>query len=140
MNTTAEWKNADGAPRAPKLLLVEDHEHMARLTRRLLEAEGFEVATAGTFTDALALLRGQAFDLVLSDLTLPDGNGLDLPSRLGPVPALALSGYGETEDIHRSLAAGFAAHLVKPVAPEDLLVAVRQALAPRRACAAGPAS
>ncbi len=66
---------------------------------------------------------GGKFDAVISDLGLPDGNGLDLMreiQRQSPVPAIALSGYGMEDDLRQTRAAGFSAHLVKPVNVDQL--------------------
>ncbi len=125
----------------PRLLVVEDHEHMARMMQQLLESEGFEVATTGTLHDAIELAHTRPFDLVLSDLTLPDGHGDELPQRLrdvGPPPSVALSGYGAPEDIQRSRAAGFAEHLVKPVDADQLVATLRRVLAEARQRAEAP--
>ena len=69
-----------------------------------------------------------AFDLMVSDLGLPDGSGHDLMRRLRErghkFPGVALSGYGQEEDIRRSYEAGFAAHLTKPASREALVAAV----------------
>jgi CheY-like chemotaxis protein len=68
------------------------------------------------------------FDLLVSDLGLPDGSGLDLMrelrSRGQALPAIAVSGYGQEEDLAHSRAAGFSAHLIKPVDPNRLLTAI----------------
>jgi CheY-like chemotaxis protein len=67
------------------------------------------------------------FDVLLSDLQLPDGTGLELVQELaarGAVPAIAMSGYGTENDVRRSREAGFAKHLVKPVAIEHVLQAI----------------
>ena len=105
--------------RSLRILLVEDHGDTARIMRRLLAADGHKVETAADVTSALKLAGGQTFDLLLSDLGLPDGSGLDLMRALraqgSTLPGIALSGYGQEQDIVQSRGAGFAAHLVKPV-------------------------
>ena len=76
------------------------------------------MSTAGSLAEVAALGLGEAFDLVISDLGLPDGSGLDVPRLLGlppDFPALALTGYGSEEDVRRCREAGFSAHLVKPI-------------------------
>ena len=102
-----------------RILLVEDHGDTARIMQRLLSADGHKVETAADVTSALKLAGGQTFDLLLSDLGLPDGTGLDLMRALraqgSTLPGIALSGYGQEQDIVQSRGAGFAAHLVKPV-------------------------
>ncbi len=84
----------------------------------MLENAGFVVSHADTVAKARELAGKQRFDLVISDLGLPDGNGLDLMRGLrekqGP-PGVALSGFGTPADVAASKAAGFAEHLTKPV-------------------------
>ena len=81
---------------------------------RLLRGLGHEVATAGTIAEASEAADARPFDLIVSDIGLPDGSGLDLMRRVvarrGPVPAIALTGYGMEEDVRRSREAGFTAH------------------------------
>ncbi len=100
------------------LLFVEDHEDTARVLGRILKNAGFDVSHAGTVAEARTLAAGRRFDLVISDLGLPDGSGLELMSALRDAQGLtgiALSGFGTDEDVAASLAAGFASHLTKPV-------------------------
>ena len=102
-----------------RILLVEDHADTALIMRRLLSAQGHKVQIASDVTTALNLAEQQTFDLLLSDMGLPDGTGLDLMRALRSKgikwPGIALSGYGQESDIQQSREAGFAAHLVKPV-------------------------
>jgi DNA-binding response OmpR family regulator len=72
---------------------------------------------------ALALTAAQRFDLVVSDIGLPDGSGIDFIRAFrkeSSVPAIALTGFGTDDDVRRSLEAGFTAHLTKPVNFEQL--------------------
>ena len=108
---------APGAPRR-RVLVVEDHEPTRVALAGLLARRRFEVFTAETVAEALALLREGAFDLLLSDIGLPDGTGYDLMESLGPAPglrAIALTGYGQEQDVALTRAAGFSAHLTKPI-------------------------
>lgn len=113
-----------GGLKGLRILLVEDHPDSARLMRRLLIAEGHAVQLAGDVATALNLAGAQSFDLLLSDLGLPDGTGVDLMRTLraagSRLPGIVLSGYGQDQDIARSLEAGFAAHLVKPLSLKQL--------------------
>jgi signal transduction histidine kinase/CheY-like chemotaxis protein len=107
----------DGARRL-RLLLVEDHGDTAKVMSRLLSNLGHDVAVAGSIARALQLGEGQPFDLVLSDLGLPDGSGLDLMRQLHKrfgLAGVAISGYGMEDDVRQSSEAGFIAHLTKPV-------------------------
>jgi len=101
------------------ILVVEDHADTARIMRRLLTREGHNVEVAGDVATALQLAGMRHFDLLISDLGLPDGSGLDLiralRQRQQQLPAIALSGYGQEQDIRSTREAGFAAHLTKPV-------------------------
>jgi PAS domain S-box-containing protein len=113
-------------PGAPlRILLVEDHGDTADMLVNVLELEGHQVEAAGDVATALKLGTQGRFDLLVSDLGLPDGSGLDLMrelrSRGHALPGIALSGYGQETDIQQSRAAGFHAHVVKPVDPERLL-------------------
>ena len=92
----------------------------------MLAAEGHTVETAGDLATALDG-RQHHFDLLISDLGLPDGSGHDLMRSYAAgykFPAIALSGYGQEEDIQGSREAGFAAHLTKPASREVVLEAV----------------
>ncbi|HVW21344.1 MAG TPA: ATP-binding protein [Opitutaceae bacterium] len=112
-----------------RLLLIEDHDSTLQTTRRLLERDGHEVSTATSVASALAAAAGNTFDLVISDVGLPDGTGTELMARLRETHGLrgiALSGYGTKEDRERSRAAGFFVHLVKPVRFSDLRQAIAQ--------------
>jgi len=114
---------AAGAPvgprRALRILLVEDHGDTARIMSRLLRAQGHAVEHAADVATALRLIQEQSFDLLVSDLGLPDGTGLDIMRNVRQRgldwPAIALSGYGQEQDVQRSRDAGFAAHVTKPV-------------------------
>jgi two-component system CheB/CheR fusion protein len=110
-----------------RILLVEDHVDTARVMGRLLTAGGHVVRTAHTCAAALAVAAVEPFDVVVSDLGLPDGSGLDLMRRLQelrPITGIALTGYGMEDDVRRTRDAGFAEHLVKPINVEDLEQAI----------------
>lgn len=114
-------------PDALKILLVEDHPDTAETMIRLLQNLGHDVHHAATVRAALELARSQAFDVVISDIGLPDGNGAELMQRLTTehrLRGIAMSGYGMEEDIRRSLHAGFHAHLTKPVSVDLLEAAI----------------
>lgn len=113
-----------------RILLVEDHADTAGLMQRLLEAEGHEVTIAETLTAALTAIEQSPPDLLISDLGLPDGSGLDLMRQLTAcgrrIPGIALSGYGTATDIAQSRAAGFVEHLVKPISFDAVLAAINR--------------
>jgi PAS domain S-box-containing protein len=122
----------ESEPRVTRLiqiLFVEDHEDTARALSRLLLHAGYAVSHANSLVRARELVAGQRFDLVISDLGLPDGSGLDLMRQLREtwnLPGIALSGFGSEEDIAASGAAGFAEHIIKPVDWERLRSAIER--------------
>ena len=106
------------SPQPAAILLVEDHEDTARVLRRILEHAGYAVAHAESVARARELAGTASFDLVISDLGLPDGNGADLMRFLQAhhgLSGIALSGFGTDDDVLASSEAGFAEHLTKPV-------------------------
>ena len=113
LGSTAAAAAQAGSPVSLRLLVVEDEPATLRLMARLLRGLGHTVTTAGTIAAAIEASDTSEFDLIISDIGLPDGSGLDLmravAARHGPVPAIALTGYGMEEDIRRSQAAGFTA-------------------------------
>ena len=130
--------HVDGGPRstAPpalsprRILLVEDEPVTLRLMAKLLRKLGHLVQVAGTIAAAQEAADAGEFDLIISDIGLPDGSGLDLMRRFvarrGPIPSIALTGYGMEEDIQRSHDAGFRAHLTKPIDFKKLEALIRQ--------------
>ncbi len=101
-----------------RILLVEDHEDTNRSLTNLLRRRGYYVQSAVDLQSALDLSAEAQFDVLISDLGLPDGSGIDLMQRLRseqPVLGIALTGYGMEDDIRKSHEAGFKYHLVKPV-------------------------
>lgn len=112
------------------VLLVEDHEPSKQVLRRLLMRRGYEVVTAGSVSEALEIYRTGEFNLLVSDIGLPDGDGYTLLQKLlaiRPVVAIALSGYGRDEDLQLSRSAGFVDHLIKPVTMDVLTRALKKA-------------
>jgi CheY-like chemotaxis protein/anti-sigma regulatory factor (Ser/Thr protein kinase) len=106
------------AERRPmRILLVEDHEDTNRSLTSLLRRRGYQVQSALTFQSAIELSGKEKFDVLISDLGLPDGSGIDLIQKLASKPPLgiALTGFGMEQDIRRSREAGFQHHLVKPI-------------------------
>lgn len=105
------------------ILLVDDHEDTRCSFKVLLERRGHRVTIAGSVAEACAAARQQRFQLLISDIGLPDATGHDLMRTLAADPelkAIAVSGYGMKEDIHRSQQAGFSVHLTKPLRIAEL--------------------
>jgi CheY-like chemotaxis protein/anti-sigma regulatory factor (Ser/Thr protein kinase) len=101
-----------------RILLVEDHEDTNRSLTNLLRRRGYQVKSALNVQSALNLGEKEQFDVLISDLALPDGNGMDLMRTLHsqrPVLGIALTGFGMEGDIRKSREAGFKHHLVKPI-------------------------
>ena len=101
-----------------KILLVEDDGDTLRILSKLLRNTGYEVTPANSVRIGLESTTKEKFDLMISDLGLPDGSGLELMREVKKhhdFPGIALSGFGTEEDIRQSLAAGFEEHLVKPI-------------------------
>ncbi len=113
------------------VLLVEDHDDTAAVLARSLRRRGFTVRIANSVESGVICFKREHFDLVISDIGLPDGTGVDLLERIGQirrVPAIALSGYGMEHDVERSRDAGFVEHLTKPVSWNLLIEAVQRVL------------
>ena len=112
-----------------RILLVEDHPTTATLMARLLRKRGHEVEVAHNKADAILAGRSAAFDILISDLGLPDGTGYEVMEALrsgSPVVGVALSGYGMETDVTQSAAAGFQYHLTKPVDAQKLYQTIEQ--------------
>jgi CheY-like chemotaxis protein len=121
-----------------RILLVEDHEDTRQIFRMILTQKGHSVQTAATAKAALALADNHPFDLVISDLGLPDLSGTSLMRILRErysLRGVAVSGYGMEKDIRESKSAGFDHHLTKPADPAkidqllaEIMIEIRQAL------------
>jgi len=139
---TVEWptskveKPVEGSSNAERasgdslrILVVEDHQDTAAMLARLLGVTGYQVTVANSAASALETAARQPFDLVVSDIGLPDSTGYDLMRGLRArheIKGIAMSGYGMEEDIRKSLDAGFTEHLVKPVNLLSLEQAIRR--------------
>ena len=113
--------------RALRLLLVEDHEDSADLLAELLKAHGYSVSVARCATDALSLADANVFDVVVSDVGLPDASGYELMRKLrDKMKGIALTGNGGDDAEARGREAGFSAHLTKPVSVRRLEQAIAE--------------
>ncbi len=117
-----------------RVLAVDDSHVMRRLVEVSLGELDLEVVTAGTGTEAQAVLEAHAPDLLILDLGLPDMSGWDVLDFVRESPSLdgldviVLSGYDDVEDIERGRAGNVASYLVKPFLPSDLRRVVLDAL------------
>ncbi len=120
---------ADATNRGSKILLVEDNRDTLRAIAMLLRSSGFVVRTAENVAEGLAAIDGERFDVLISDIGLPDGSGLDLMrhgrARFG-LKGIAFSGYGTDQDKLESREAGFGQHLTKPTSLRILVEAIRR--------------
>jgi PAS domain S-box-containing protein len=120
---------ADPPPARLRVLFVEDHADTARAMVKLLERAGYQVDWADSVAAALRLAAARPFDVVVSDLGLPDGSGYELMQVLKDrysARGIALSGFGMEGDILRGRESGFLEHLVKPVDVATLAQAIRR--------------
>ena len=123
------WHGLPAERDCREILLVEDHATTAALMARLLRRRGHRVEIAGTVTEAVRVGLQRAFDIVISDLGLPDGTGYEVMEALRRLPGLtgiALSGYGMDADLARSAEAGFHFHLTKPVDAQKLYATIER--------------
>jgi CheY-like chemotaxis protein/two-component sensor histidine kinase len=151
---TAERRRASGdldagaalpcAEEACHVLLVEDAPDTLEMLRVVFEARGYTFAACATPEEALRVAEAGRFDIIVSDIGLPRIDGYELIRRLrelphlSGVPALALTGYAATRDAEAALAAGFDAHVPKPVDPSALAELMEQLV--RRSADGEPAS
>lgn len=115
-----------------KFFVVENHQDTLDAIRMFLEAQGHSVESAPDMKSGLKLASKAKFDVLISDIGLPDGDGWELLRKLREkmpeVKAIAMSGYGMKADLERSKAAGYAAHIVKPFGPMELDAALKKVL------------
>jgi two-component system CheB/CheR fusion protein len=104
-----------------RILVVDDSSDTVDMLRTLLKMDGAMVTTAGSGPEALEILAREVFDVILSDISMPDMDGFELLNRMRKlpngrdVPVLALTGFGRLEDVERATAEGFFSHITKPV-------------------------
>ncbi|HWP40630.1 MAG TPA: ATP-binding protein, partial [Tepidisphaeraceae bacterium] len=129
---TATPPAGSATPGPLRILLVEDHEPTCKVVALALRHSGYEVHTARGARQAMDLAARMQFDLMICDLGLPDGSGyevMEYVARHYGLKGIALSGYGMSDDIRRSIEAGFSQHLTKPVDLQSLVSAVAQVVA-----------
>ena len=139
---------------APRLLVVDDEPDLRTLYELTLMREGYDVESAGTVSEAWALLENQRYELLITDMRLPDGTGLDLLARLEaagrPEKAMVITAYGSPENAVEALKSGAYDYLTKPVDLRQFRAVVASALgrqpaaqvdpAPNRRARGGPAA
>ena len=119
-----------------RVLLVEDHHDTAELLRTVLGSHGAGVHVAESLAEALTTLAEREFDVLVSDIGMPDGTGYELVERVrerarahgrAPLPAVAVTAFAGGEDRERALAAGFQDYAAKPIEPETLVDTIARA-------------
>jgi CheY-like chemotaxis protein len=119
--------------RPPRLLVVDDHQDTCLGMKMMLERRGYRVTVAHSATEAVAKSAEEAFDLMISDIGLPDRSGYELMAELRAsksMRGIALSGFGMENDISRARDAGFSEHLTKPINIERLEAVIHNLLEP----------
>ena len=122
---------ADEAQRPLSILLVDDHADSLDLLARLLRRCGHGVQTARSVAEGLHAVSRQRFDILVSDIGLPDGSGTEVMRAMRATqgaPGIALTGYGEDQFASACVDAGFAARLLKPVVFDKLVEAMETVL------------
>jgi two-component system CheB/CheR fusion protein len=115
-----------------RILVVDDSAETTIMLSKLLQMEGAQVQTARSGLEALALAENERYDLVLSDISMPEMDGYQLLRKLRMlplmrnVPVLALTGFGRLIDVNRAKHEGFAEHFTKPLDVDKLLAAVKE--------------
>jgi PAS domain S-box-containing protein len=125
----AQPPSNESATRCLRVLLVEDHPDTREVLARQLQDSNHSVKMASSVEAALQLAAAERFDIVVSDLGLPDGSGYDLMKQLGDrygIRGIAISGYGMEQDHRLSREAGFLEHIVKPVDVGQLTAAIQR--------------
>ncbi|MDX9867056.1 MAG: response regulator [Kiritimatiellia bacterium] len=115
-----------------KILVIDDDANILLSTRRLLESDGHECVTAGNGQEALEYVKQNRFALLITDMRLPDMNGLSLVRELKKVepsmPVILITAYASCESAVESVKRGVYEYLVKPFQADELLATVKRAL------------
>lgn len=123
------------SPRRGWILVVDDVPDVTEMIQLLLKHAGYDVSIADSAKDALRLARRKHYDLVISDIGMPEMNGYELAEALrnlsayNHTPLIAVTGYSEYDDRSRAVKAGFNVHLTKPIEPTQLLRLMSELLA-----------
>src|SRR6266700_990146 len=118
-------------PRHRRVLVVDDHYDTCTGMKMMLERRGYEITLAHSAEQAVEKVRTEDFDLLISDIGLPDRSGYELMREVRSskaLPGIALSGFGTEQDVSEARAAGFSEHLTKPINFERLEEAIQNLL------------
>jgi signal transduction histidine kinase/CheY-like chemotaxis protein len=129
-----EFISMDCAPELTglRILVVDDESDSRELLCTVLEECGSEVVAAGSVKETLLIMEKEQFDVLVSDIGMPEEDGYTLINKVralpdehgGRIPAIALTAYARTEDRIRALTAGFQVHVPKPVEPVELVAVI----------------
>ena len=126
------FKHQSTKERKRRALVVDDVPDVTEMLAVLLTHAGYDVMTADSAAAAIDSAKQDQFDVIISDIGMPQMNGYELARELRglpnyeTVPMVALTGYSKFDDRQRSLDAGFNAHLTKPIEPRELLDLIEQ--------------
>lgn len=118
----------------PRILFVEDNEYLRKIVPYTLQLENIDTLSVATASEALAAIRKEAFDIVVTDINMPGMNGLELISKLKAMPAhkdtpiLCLTTEIEPTTLEEAKQRGAADVVLKPYSPQQLLAAIQQQL------------
>jgi len=132
--TARAGKGKRGTRGRSRILVVDDVADVTEMISLFLKHAGYQVSTADSAQAALRLARAQAFDMVISDIGMPQMNGYELVGELRglqkykDIPMIAVTGYSEYDDRGRAVRAGFNIHLTKPIDPAGLLKLITEML------------
>jgi DNA-binding NtrC family response regulator len=131
-----DGQNSPSVELTARILVVDDDPHFLRVLARILSGENFLVTSAAGACDALELLKSAQFDLVISDLRMPECDGLNFLESLrrsgSTIPVIILTAYGEVDTYLEAMNAGATEYLNKPIQSDELLKTVRACLRSRK--------
>jgi len=132
IQAAGDGQDSPGPEVTGRILVVDDDPHFLRVLARILSGENFLVTSAAGACDASELLKSAQFDLVISDLRMPECDGLNFLQSLrqtgNTIPVIILTAYGEVDTYLAAMNAGATEYLNKPIQSDDLLKTVRSCL------------
>jgi CheY-like chemotaxis protein len=132
MADTASAQRPESSAVLRQILLCEDHDDTRIMLGLVLRRRGYDVTAVATKAEAIIACQHRSFDLLISDIQLPDGSGLDLMrelSKICHVKGIAYTGNGNEQDMADIRAAGFSAHLLKPADLNNIFETVERLFA-----------
>jgi DNA-binding NtrC family response regulator len=124
--------NGEGSDTKGSVLIIDDDPHFLHVLQRLLSGEKFSVTATSNPRDAIRLVSSRTFDLIISDLRMPDCDGVKLLRLIrgsgSEIPVVILTAYGEVDSYLEAMNAGATEYLNKPVASDELVRVMRNCL------------